>query len=130
MTAFTIFPAIDLRYGRVVRLQQGDPERETQFSPDPPAVGRRWLVAGAQWLHVVNLDGAFAEQGVANWPALAQLVALAQEATPGGKIQFGGGLRTMADIERALELGVTRVVLGTAAVENPALLSKIGRAHV
>jgi len=123
MIPFTIFPAIDLRHGRVVRLQQGDPERETQFSTDPPAVGQRWLDAGAQWLHVVNLDGAFAEKGTANWPALTQLAALTGQAQMSGRIQFGGGLRTMADIERALDNGAHRVVLGTAAVENPALLA-------
>lgn len=116
MAAFTVFPAIDLRHGRVVRLQQGDPQRETQFSADPPAAGRRWLAAGAEWLHVVNLDGAFAEASAANWTALAQLAAL------GGRVQFGGGLRSIADIEKALAQGAARVVLGTAAVENPDLL--------
>ncbi len=115
---FDIFPAIDLRGGRVVRLQLGDPDRQTVFSDDPLDAGRRWRDAGAGWLHVVNLDGAFAEAGGENWAALAKLVTL------GSRIQFGGGLRAMADIEAALSLGVKRVVLGTAALENPALVEE------
>ncbi|MGB5061801.1 MAG: HisA/HisF-related TIM barrel protein, partial [Candidatus Promineifilaceae bacterium] len=69
---FTIYPAIDLRNGRVVRLQLGDPNKQTVFSDDPAAMGRQWLAAGAEWLHVVNLDGAFDEAGAANWAALPQ----------------------------------------------------------
>lgn len=113
---FIVYPAIDLRQGRVVRLERGDPERQTVFGDDPQAVGERWLAAGATWLHVVNLDGAFQEGGAANWDALTALTAL------GAQVQFGGGLRSLDDVERAFGHGVARVVLGTAAVENPELV--------
>jgi phosphoribosylformimino-5-aminoimidazole carboxamide ribotide isomerase len=115
---FTIYPAIDLRNGRVVRLQYGDPDKETVFGDDPAAQGRRWLETGATWLHVVNLDGAFDEAGAENWAALAALAAL------GGQVQFGGGVRTLADVARALEAGAARVILGTAAIENPELMAQ------
>lgn len=115
--AFNIYPAIDLRHGRVVRLQLGDPDRQTVFSNDPLEIATRWIDAGARWLHVVNLDGAFAESGQTNWAVLEQLGRLPV------RIQFGGGLRTAADVEAALSNGVSRVVLGTAALENPELVS-------
>ncbi len=123
-----LYPAIDLRQGSVVRLEQGDPARQTVFDDDPMAVARGWAAAGASWLHVVNLDGAFADEGAANWsllPALARL---------GVNIQFGGGIRSLADVEWALAAGVQRVVLGTVAVEQPALVadavSRYGAEHV
>lgn len=115
---FTIYPAIDLRNGRVVRLQLGDPNKQTIFGDDPAAMGRQWLDAGADWLHVVNLDGAFDEAGAANWAALPQLTQL------GAQVQFGGGIRTLADVARALAAGATRVILGTTAVENPQLVAE------
>jgi phosphoribosylformimino-5-aminoimidazole carboxamide ribotide isomerase len=115
---FTIYPAIDLRNGRVVRLQYGDPNKQTIFSDDPAAMGRQWLAAGAEWLHVVNLDGAFDEAGAANWAALPQLTRL------GAQVQFGGGIRALADVARALDAGAARVILGTTAVENPALVAE------
>lgn len=115
---FTIYPAIDLRNGRVVRLQYGDPEKETVFGDDPVRMGQKWIDAGAAWLHVVNLDGAFNEKGSANWAALPKLTQL------GAKVQFGGGIRALADIERALDAGATRVILGTVAIEDPDLVAK------
>jgi phosphoribosylformimino-5-aminoimidazole carboxamide ribotide isomerase len=118
MTTFTIYPAIDLRHGRVVRLEYGDPKRQTVFSDDPVVVARSWIDQGATWLHVVNLDGAFDEAGRQNWELLPQL------ATLGAKLQFGGGLRQMEDIERALDAGVSRLILGTAAVKSPALVAQ------
>ncbi len=125
---FTIYPAIDLRNGRVVRLQYGDPDKETVFSDDPVAMGKRWLEAGSEWLHIVNLDGAFDEAGAANWQALPRLAQL------GVKVQFGGGVRNLDHIERVLEAGVERVILGTAAIENPALIgqaiAQFGAEHV
>ena len=117
MTSFDIYPAIDLRRGQVVRLELGDPTRETVFGDDPAAAARRWLAAGATWLHVVNLDGAFAEAERANWDALRAI------AGGGARVQFGGGLRTRDDVAAALAAGVARVVLGTAALESPALLA-------
>lgn len=122
MTRFDIYPAIDLRHGQVVRLQHGDPAQQTVFSADPLAVAARWVDGGARWLHVVNLDGAFAEEGNTSWTILESLARLPI------RLQYGGGLRTMADIEMALSAGVSRVVLGTAALENPPLVSDaIGR---
>ena len=118
---FTIYPAIDLRSGAVVRLQQGDPDRQTIFGDNPQKTAEQWVDAGAEWLHVVNLDGAFDEGGGANWQALPGII------TSGAKVQFGGGLRTKKDIARALQRGVSRVVLGTAAVEDPDLIADLVR---
>ncbi len=115
---FTIYPAIDLRNGRVVRLQYGDLNKQTIFGDDPAVMGQKWLDAGAEWLHVVNLDGAFDEKGMANWVVLPELCRL------GAKVQFGGGIRSLTDVERALAAGVNRVILGTAAVENPDLVAE------
>jgi len=116
MRVWDVYPAIDLRHGRVVRLAQGDPKRETKYADDPLSVSRRWQEAGAQWLHVVNLDGAFGEHSQEN------LVALENILTTGLRIQFGGGVRDLAGIRHVLELGVSRVVVGTAAVRNPELV--------
>jgi phosphoribosylformimino-5-aminoimidazole carboxamide ribotide isomerase len=116
MTKFIVYPAIDLRGGKVVRLAQGDLARQTIYSDDPAATARRWLDAGAEWLHVVNLDGSFGEAGVANACALEQIVAT------GARVQLGGGMRSLADIERVIALGVARAIIGTAAIENPELV--------
>ncbi len=122
MTQFTIFPAIDLRNGAVVRLQQGDPERQTTYSSDPLAFAKRWADEGAEWLHVVNLDGAFgaAEASAANRAVLARIAGAV-----GLKIQFGGGVRSLDDAQAAFDAGVTRVVIGTAAVEQPELVDAV-----
>jgi phosphoribosylformimino-5-aminoimidazole carboxamide ribotide isomerase len=101
-----------------VRLRQGDPDRETEYASDPLNVARRWQEAGATWLHVVNLDGAFDEAGRENQAALERIL------TAGLRVQFGGGLRDLASLHRALDLGVSRVVVGTAAVKNPALVDQ------
>jgi phosphoribosylformimino-5-aminoimidazole carboxamide ribotide isomerase len=118
---FTVFPAIDLRRGQVVRLKEGDPLRETQYSADPAAAARRWIESGARWLHVVNLDGAFGDGHTENQQALQ---AILREASPAGiPVQFGGGLRSLEDIQAVLDFGVTRAVLGTVIVELPDLLA-------
>lgn len=116
MNDFTIYPAIDLRQGHVVRLRQGDPERQTTYADGALGAARRWQAAGASWLHVVNLDGAFGETGRANGSALARILSC------GINVQCGGGMRSLETIQHALDMGVQRVVLGTIAVENPALL--------
>ena len=126
MSNFTIYPAIDLREGRVVRLAQGDPDRETAYDTQPLAVARRWQAAGATWLHVVNLDGAFGEGAS---PELVEgerknVTALARILTTGLQVQFGGGVRDLETVRRVLDMGVARVVLGTAAVENPAVVEQ------
>jgi phosphoribosylformimino-5-aminoimidazole carboxamide ribotide isomerase len=114
---FTIYPAIDLRGGRVVRLKEGDPARMTVYSDDPVETVQRWLDEGAEWVHVVNLDGAFGVKDVENRVALERML------TTGAKIQFGGGMRSLDGIERAIKLGVSRVVLGTIAVEHPEMVA-------
>lgn len=116
MNDWEIYPAVDLRQGRVVRLMQGDPTRETAYDDDPLAVVRRWQQAGARWVHVVNLDGAFGEDNRENWGALKRILGA------GLRVQFGGGLRDLESLERVLELGVHRAVIGTAAVEAPELV--------
>jgi len=116
-----IFPAIDLRQGRCVRLRQGDPAAETVFSDDPAAMARHWAGQGAAWLHVVNLDGALGDQGQ-DAPNLRRLVEIHQAVSL--PIQFGGGLRSLDDIAVALTLGATRVVLGTIAVRRPELVGQ------
>jgi phosphoribosylformimino-5-aminoimidazole carboxamide ribotide isomerase len=124
-----VFPAIDLRRGRCVRLRQGQAEDETVYGDDPAAIARRWVVEGARWLHVVNLDGAFGEAGpVSRRPVNLQRLAEIRAAVPGTPIQFGGGVRSLSDVEAALELGATRVVLGTVAVREPLLVAEaVGR---
>lgn len=117
---FVIYPAIDLRQGKVVRLRQGDPQQQTVYGDDPAATARRWLEAGARWLHVVNLDGAFGEADSANRQALAEILQAASEYQ--AQVQFGGGMRSLADIDRALEIGVARAILGTLAAEHPEVL--------
>jgi phosphoribosylformimino-5-aminoimidazole carboxamide ribotide isomerase len=143
-----VFPAIDLRAGRCVRLRQGRPAEETVYDADPAAAAQRWVAEGAEWLHVVNLDGAFAGAGEEEVPGREQatpqqaaadvqppsrlplnLQRLAEicQAVPGTPIQFGGGVRGLAAVEQALDLGATRVVLGTAAVRHPELLAEAVR---
>ena len=93
MSNFTIYPAIDLRDGKVVRLKQGDPARMTFYSDDPPKTGRHWLEMGATWLHVVNLDGAFGERDSKNYESLKSILLGAKEFNK--QVQFGGGLRSL-----------------------------------
>jgi phosphoribosylformimino-5-aminoimidazole carboxamide ribotide isomerase len=123
MDDFILFPAIDLRQGQVVRLQKGDPDRQTTYSADPAGTARRWLEAGAGWLHVVNLDGAFSQSAAANQAALQQILNEAEKC--GGQVQLGGGLRAMQSVEQAFSLGVRRVVLGTLLVEQAHLLPEM-----
>ncbi len=115
-----VYPAIDIRQGRVVRLRYGDPDQETVHGDDPLAVAERWKAAGASWLHVVSLDGTLGEAPF----ALDTLRALAGVGLP---VQFGGGLRTLDDAARALDGGAARVVLGTLVVQQPALAGEAVR---
>ena len=114
---FTLYPAIDLRAGKVVRLKEGDPARLTSYSDDPVQMARRWLSMGARWLHIVNLDGAFGDNDLVNQLAVRAILNVAAEF--GAQIQFGGGLRSMDDIQNAIDLGISRVVLGTIAIQKP-----------
>ncbi|MHB0858874.1 MAG: 1-(5-phosphoribosyl)-5-[(5-phosphoribosylamino)methylideneamino]imidazole-4-carboxamide isomerase [Anaerolineae bacterium] len=109
-----VYPAIDLRGGRCVRLRQGDVSAEIVFADDPVEAAQRWVAEGAQWLHVVNLDGALGLSGAANLAALRRILD-----TVSVPVQFGGGLRTLADVDDLLGLGVARVILGTVALREP-----------
>ncbi|NJC34663.1 phosphoribosylformimino-5-aminoimidazole carboxamide ribotide isomerase [Sphingomonas jejuensis] len=118
-----LFPAIDLKAGQVVRLAEGEMNRATVYGDDPGARARLFGEAGATHLHVVDLDGAFA--GTArNADAVASILA----SFP-GHVQLGGGIRTRADIDRWLDAGVWRVVIGTAALEQPDLVRTAAAAH-
>jgi phosphoribosylformimino-5-aminoimidazole carboxamide ribotide isomerase len=118
--SFTIYPAIDLRGGKVVRLKEGDPARMTSYSDDAGETARRWLAMGAKWLHVVNLDGAFGEGDSTNQQALLSILKVAHEF--GADVQFGGGMRSLDSATKALSLGVSRIVLGTIAVEQSSVV--------
>ncbi|MFN0120791.1 MAG: 1-(5-phosphoribosyl)-5-[(5-phosphoribosylamino)methylideneamino]imidazole-4-carboxamide isomerase [Blastocatellia bacterium] len=115
-----IIPAIDLRGGRCVRLTQGEPSAETVYSENPVSMARKFVEAGAEMIHVVNLDGALNQNDSANLRALERLL---QEINV--PIQFGGGIRSIDDARRLDELGATRIVIGTTAIENPVLLQHI-----
>lgn len=113
-----ILPAIDLRQGRCVRLYQGKLEAETIYSSDPVAVARGWASRGARWLHVVDLDGAFAGRS----RNLEVIVAIIKEV--GIPVQVGGGIRSLESLEAVLSAGAARAVLGTIAVSNPEVVAE------
>jgi len=114
----TIYPAIDIKGGRCVRLLQGRADAETVYAEDPVAVAAGFQAAGAEWVHVVDLDGAFGGEP-RNFDLVARIAAL------GLRVQLGGGLRDRAVVERALGLGVTRVVIGTRAAESDAFVGEL-----
>ncbi len=117
-----LYPAIDLKDGKAVRLLRGDMDKATVFNDDPAAQALEFVAAGCEWLHLVDLNGAFAGQPV-NADAVEAI--LAQTRTPA---QLGGGIRDMATIEAWLSKGLARVILGTVAVETPALVHEAARA--
>lgn len=117
-----LYPAIDLKEGRAVRLYKGDMERATVFSDDPAAQAAAFAAAGCAWLHLVDLDGAFAGR-----PENAGVVSNILERVK-MRVQLGGGIRGMETVEGWIEKGVARVILGTAAVENPDLVREAARA--
>jgi len=122
MTALRLYPAIDLKDGQCVRLRRGAMDDATVYSSDPAAQARAWQDAGFAWLHVVDLDGAFAGRPV-NSAAVAAI--LAAVTIP---VQLGGGIRDMAGIEGWLAAGIRRVILGSAAAKNPDLVRQACRA--
>ena len=111
-----VYPAIDMRGGKVVRLMEGDPNRETVFNDDPVAQAKTWVEQGAEWLHMVNLDGAFDDDS-------DYISILKEVAKLDVKIQFGGGLRSLSAVKKALDAGVDRVVIGTLAAKEPDTVS-------
>ncbi|KQI71254.1 1-(5-phosphoribosyl)-5-[(5-phosphoribosylamino)methylideneamino] imidazole-4-carboxamide isomerase [Loktanella sp. 5RATIMAR09] len=117
-----LYPAIDLKDGNAVRLVHGDMDQTTVFNDDPAAQAKAFVAAGCTWLHLVDLNGAFAGEPVNAAPVEAILKACPVPA------QLGGGIRDMATIERWLDKGLARVILGTVAVENPDLVRAAARA--
>jgi phosphoribosylformimino-5-aminoimidazole carboxamide ribotide isomerase len=115
-----VIPAIDLRGGRCVRLSQGMASAETVYAENPIKVAKRWCEEGAEMLHIVNLDAAFNKDDRDNLKALERI--LMEVNVP---VQFGGGVRSLDDVRAIDELGATRIVIGTTAIENPQLLNQI-----
>lgn len=118
-----VIPAVDIKGGRCVRLVRGDFRRETVYSDQPAEVARRWESLGARRLHVVDLDGAVAGEPV-NLPVIEDI-----RRTVSVPIQLGGGIRTLETIQRLLDMGVDRVILGTVAVVNPDLAAEACRRY-
>lgn len=116
---FTIYPAIDIRDGKCVRLIQGDYNRETVYNDNPLEVAQEWERLGGTFIHLVDLDGAKAGHPV-NDALIGQIAAAVNV-----PVQVGGGLRTRSDVERLLTLGVSRVILGTAAIEDRAFTEEV-----
>jgi phosphoribosylformimino-5-aminoimidazole carboxamide ribotide isomerase len=124
-SAFELLPAIDIRGGRVVRLVEGDFGRETAYSDDPVGVARAFADQGASWIHIVDLDGARAGE-----PVQAATIRAILEAVDGrAQCQVAGGLRSDAAVAEALEAGAARVVVGTAAIREPAFAGRVVARH-
>ncbi|XID92126.1 1-(5-phosphoribosyl)-5-[(5-phosphoribosylamino)methylideneamino]imidazole-4-carboxamide isomerase [Paenibacillaceae bacterium WGS1546] len=123
MSKFVIYPAIDIRGGKCVRLIQGDYNQETVYNDDPVSVARDWEAQGGEWIHLVDLDGA-----KAGHPVNDELIGRIAKAVK-VPVQVGGGLRKEDDVERLLGLGVSRVILGTAAIEDRAFVSRVLDKH-
>jgi phosphoribosylformimino-5-aminoimidazole carboxamide ribotide isomerase len=118
----TIYPAIDIKGGRCVRLTQGRADAETVYGEDPAAVAEGFKAAGAAWVHVVDLDGAF--EGVPRNLAVVERIAAV-----GLKVELGGGMRTRQSVDRAVAIGIARVVIGTRAAESEAFIAELVSAH-
>lgn len=119
MSTFTIYPAIDIRGGKAVRLVQGDYNQETVYNDNPVSAAKDWEAQGASWIHLVDLDGAKAGRPV-NDELVGEIARSVRV-----PVQIGGGLRTFEDVERLLVLGVSRVILGTAAIEDRAFVERV-----
>lgn len=115
-----IYPAIDIRGGKAVRLVEGDFDRQTVFDANPVDAALRWVEAGASWIHIVDLDGA--KEGVRS---NAGVIADIRKAVPAHiRLQLGGGLRTLSDVASAFEIGIDRAIIGSSAVTNPDLVEE------
>jgi len=117
-----LYPAIDLKDGQCVRVLHGDLSTATVFNADPAAQARAWVEAGFHWIHVVDLNGAVQGKAI-NAPGVEAI--LSAVSVP---VQLGGGIRTLADVERWIEAGVSRVILGTVAVKDPAIVLAAAKA--
>lgn len=123
MTHIDLYPAIDIRSGRVVRLAQGDYDQETVYGDDPMEVARRFADEGAHWIHIVDLDAARSGEPV-NRTVISRI---ASELSGRAKIQTGGGVRTLDDARTLADAGISRVVMGSAAVSDPELVEGAAR---
>lgn len=125
--SFTVYPAIDVRAGKVVRLKQGDYAQETRYAAEPLALAQRYAELGARWLHLVDLDAA-RDGGYTLAPLLQEIVR-----TSGLRVQTGGGIRSVEDVQRVLDAGAERVVVGSLAVREPQQvadwIAQLGAAH-
>lgn len=115
----TLYPAVDIKDGRAVRLTQGRADEETVYDADPVAAAQRFVDAGSEWLHVVDLDAAFTGEP-RNRHLIAQIVA-----ATGCRVQASGGVRTLEDVEASLGYGAERVVIGTMALTNPDFVREV-----
>ncbi len=118
-----VYPAIDIRNGKAVRLVEGDFDQETVFDADPVEAARRWQDAGAEWIHIVDLDGA--RHG--DRPNRSTIERIRAAVSP--RLQLGGGMRSLEDLAAARESGIDRMVIGSAAVSNPDLVPAVVQAH-
>ena len=118
ITNMIIFPAVDIRGGKCVRLMQGRADQETVYGDDPAAMGRRWQDEGASWLHVVDLDGAFGAR-----PQNLEVIRRLRQAVT-IPVQLGGGLRSLDTLATYIDLGIDRLILGTAILKNPDLVAQ------
>jgi phosphoribosylformimino-5-aminoimidazole carboxamide ribotide isomerase len=123
MSSFIIYPAIDIRDGKCVRLVQGDYNQETVYNDNPVEAAQAWEAQGGQWIHLVDLDGA-----KAGYPVNDKLIGLIASSVK-VPVQVGGGLRTEQDVDNLLSLGVSRVILGTAAIEDRQFVYKLLAKH-
>lgn len=119
-----VYPAVDMRKGRCVRLVQGDADAETVFADDPVDAAQRWVSEGTEWLHLVNLDGALGDSGEENLAALVRILGAVDV-----PVQFGGGLRSLDDVGQLLGMGASRVILGTVAVREPQVVERAIARH-
>ena len=116
-----LFPAIDLKGGKVVRLLNGQPDKSTVFSDDPLYVAHKWIDAGAKWLHIVDLDGAFSGKSLnMNHKIIREIISNIDI-----PIQLGGGIRTIDVVKAWMDIGVTRLIIGTMVIENPNMFAEI-----
>ncbi len=121
-----LFPAVDIKGGRCVRLEQGKADKVTVFDEDPTAAARRWVELGSEWLHVIDLDGAFEGKPVNR--ELIRRICAGEGMPHAPKVQLGGGVRDLATAQAYVEAGVTRLIIGTMALESPETFAAVCKA--
>ena len=123
MTSFTLYPAIDLKGGKCVRLLHGEMDKATVYNEDPASQAQSFLSAGFEWVHIVDLDGAFSGKAE-NAGAVERIIK-----NTSAKLQIGGGIRSVDAVSKWIDLGMTRVILGTAAVRDPEFVIAASKQH-